>query len=440
MKTALKVFLFGSLLVSGFYFAHFAKATTISSQGGTTNEVGIYGSGMQQNVISAKIASDTPSSAILQAFKINISADSYCNTNASNTYPSLYIYTNPGNVAHEAKATKSIHDIYSATGLTEVTYIFTPILNLASSTIPAVAGIYITEPSECSGHMTMDVNNWMLSGQTSGSLNGSLISFPNPPFADGVIISDFQNWQACITIPSSTGISAYDVSIWYASTTPTYIDRIKDKLGYIPTYNKDVNNDCVILTKTQNFTPGDYHATAILYDQFDNQITQSDRLYFTISSGSSTPYAGGTMNIEAKIPTCQDTAFDVLGADFGKGFCTVMKFLFVPDQSTINEINSVYLKIQTKIPFSYLFEVQNILSQAGTGTTANIPEIKIQTSATSSIPNLNIPLFSSSTVAQATQRTGFSGLRTLANVLLYVGFAYMCYETAIHVMKKKGTE
>jgi hypothetical protein len=148
-------------------------------------------------------------------------------------------------------------------------------------------------------------------------------------------------------------------------------------------------------------------------------------------------YTGATSTWEGYItPDCGPTSWTILGADFGKGFCDVAKFLFYPPDTIVGYFQSSYENLQTKIPFSYAFEVINIVQNA-TSTAQSLPTIAIQTSSTSSIPNMNIALFSSSTLSDATSRTGFSGLRTLANILLYVGFGMMCYYTGVSLIGKK---
>lgn len=275
------------------------------------------------------------------------------------------------------------------------------------------------------------------------------VEFQDPPFTEGFQSGNFLNWSVCVNLSPNHGISTYYSVVTFGTSSPFGVGTSSQisltGIEYVSSTSSPFY-DCSSFGMTSLLNPGSYKARATAYTGSGTMFAQSKTLNFTIiDTGTTTPITqypntNSLYNLTGtlKTPKCTDTSFQLLGVDFGKGLCNVTTFLFIPSQSVLDDGTDLYQTVQTKIPFSYIAEIQGIINNVGSGTPASIPDIKIQTSPSSSLPNLNVSIFSSTTIASSTSRTGFSTLRTLANVLLYVGFAVMLYNTAVHLAHKKG--
>lgn len=276
------------------------------------------------------------------------------------------------------------------------------------------------------------------------------ISFKTPAFTEGMTTPDFKNWFVCMNIPAPHTLTAFDFSVDYGTSTPNlHRDLFSDDFGQnlvpLPS-TKNLSNNCLLLTKSASTTPGTYVAIATLFDENNATITQSSLLNFSITNGNVVPLPNNDIGNLFQAPKlavvpCGPTDFSInfgVGAvDFGQGLCNTARFLFVPPDGVSNLFSELAEENKTKIPISYFYEMKTIVDGVASGTPASLPAVKIQTSATSSIPNLNIEIFSTSTIAAATSRGGFSGLRTVANVVLWVAWGFLMLQTGLHLFKRK---
>jgi hypothetical protein len=135
------------------------------------------------------------------------------------------------------------------------------------------------------------------------------------------------------------------------------------------------------------------------------------------------------------LANCPDTSWAVGGVDFGKGACNVAYWLFIPPSGITDQFANVGNTLNTKIPISYVYEVQNDIRTSATST-ASIPSIILQSASTSPF-QMSFTLFGSSTLAQVADYPGMSILRGLAVVLIWVGFGMMCYYTGAALFNRK---
>lgn len=415
------------LFLSGFLFAKLTFATTFSSTVQNLYGSDVCFSGPSGGYVTGLFPGSTDQ---LREITIPINVSDF------NVNPNDDIY-----IGYLDGAAQEVHSDTvkkSAIGASS-TYTFT----FPHNAIDALTGLPITKTNDniqwvcafTSAHNRPTFNN--TDGFDVSNTTGGQISFQQPNFQEGRVTNDFSQWWLCTVIPANHVQTGYYFTVDYGTSTPYGIghDSLKDKFGILPLTTGTGVNECPLMTKSATTSPGTYKAIATLYDQNDATITQSSILNITISSGDITQVPDSP---DVTIPTCGNTSFALLGVDFGKGLCDVGRYLFVPSDSVISDGQSLYTTVQEKIPFSYFAEIQGIIANVGSGTPASFSPVKIQTSSTSSVPNLNVEIFSTTTIASATSRSGFSTLRTVANVLLYIGFAFALYETAIHKAKEKG--
>lgn len=280
------------------------------------------------------------------------------------------------------------------------------------------------------------------------------ISFEN--ITQNVRTPDFLSWQTPFSFTNQALPKNYSVGVKYkqASSTPWQFEDLGN-LQNLPESNYSSTWD---MNKYHNLTPGNWIAEAQLYaggkDPFTTTVYDPNQYHWQILATStlmsftiatSTNWAPGLIprDLDAtstQISTyCPPTSFSIsfwsgYEVDFGQGLCKI----FVPDTQLVkDQIRTLVTSAGTKIPFSYVTEMQSIFASSTSSTTASLPEIAINTSATSSMPNGHFVLFSSSTLSSAFNNYGFSGLRTVANIILYAGFAYGLYRMAIAFAHKR---
>lgn len=278
------------------------------------------------------------------------------------------------------------------------------------------------------------------------AIGQNCITWQNPPMSNNFTSPDFLNWLVCPNL--QTGQSGNSIGHFYkiyygtSTTTMTNLDNSFLTFGYYPT-NSIPYNTCEPVIKSQSLATGTYYSVIELYTHSyfggDTFVASSTILKFNIVSGTTGTYPNQSVALPTQNcgPTDFNIDFGVGSVDFGLGLCKTARFLFYPPDGVSNLFSRLSEENKTKIPISYFYEMKAIVDSVGSGTPASLPAVKIQTSATSSIPNLNIEIFSTSTIAAATSRGGFSGLRTVANVVLWVAWGFLMLQTGLHLFKRK---
>lgn len=96
-----------------------------------------------------------------------------------------------------------------------------------------------------------------------------------------------------------------------------------------------------------------------------------------------------------------------IGADIANALCNVGAFLFVPSTATVNQYAALTSTLQGKVPFSYYYDVYNIVNNSSASTTQNLPSYGLDlglidfassTALGPIFPAGNFEFFSSSTI------------------------------------------
>lgn len=283
----------------------------------------------------------------------------------------------------------------------------------------------------------------VLFGQTNSPYN---IDF-NTGFSNNMYTPDFTVWQVLLTFPDGMYNPGWEVEYRNASSTSwQYFDN-----EFLNGYGNGAFNSVVHSFKKHTaLSLGNYIAEAVLFSNRE-PIAISDPLNFTITPGvgiitpgvsvvpTSTVYsfnATSTPNGLYNDSGCVDTSFSVLGADFGKGICTVVAFLFVPGDNVINSYSNLQQTMQSHAPFSYFydtinaFQSINVSSSTLTGLTIN--------TGTSTPIQVSADLFSANTIDKYTDANSRGVIRTLVNYFLYIAFVGMVILEVRHLFKGGG--
>jgi hypothetical protein len=109
------------------------------------------------------------------------------------------------------------------------------------------------------------------------------------------------------------------------------------------------------------------------------------------------------------VATTSTSWIDATGASISNGLCRVGAFLFVPNQNTLDQWNSLASTTASKIPFSYFYDVQGYFSGSSASSTANFQNFSLNlsstgvgsTSALAILPQVgNLDLLSTTTITQ----------------------------------------
>lgn len=261
----------------------------------------------------------------------------------------------------------------------------------------------------------------------------------NPPFSQNFQSPDFHNWWLCATFPTghNPAITGYSFKVDYGTSTPYGLsDDLLNTIGVVNiNASSTTYTECPLLTKTATSTAGTYKALATLYDQNHSTITQTSILDFTITGDGSVILTTPNNSINTT-QSCGNTNFVVLSVDFGKGFCELTRFLFVPSDSTLqNWTNSKDLMAQ-RAPFSYFYDLTGALSHLSTTTNATITPLTLNV-ATGTPMQMSIDIFSVNTLNRYTDTNSRNIIRTLIKYALYLSFIAMIILEVRHLFKKK---
>lgn len=135
---------------------------------------------------------------------------------------------------------------------------------------------------------------------------------------------------------------------------------------------------------------------------------------------------------------------DSLGQSIALGACNVGVFLFVPSTGALANFASLASTTQTKIPFSYVYEVRDIFSGLSASTTSNLstltinfPSIGSSTPLGSLVPS-TVVVLSTSTIGTYLSEPIRAFFLSLQRIALWAAFLFLIYRRIIphHVMEK----
>jgi len=130
---------------------------------------------------------------------------------------------------------------------------------------------------------------------------------------------------------------------------------------------------------------------------------------------------------------------DSLGKSISTGICNVGVFLFVPSQNALSSFATLSSTTQTKIPFSYYYNVKSIL-QTASSTSGNFTSIHLNlggaTGVASTTPfagilNQDFQLLSTSTISTYISPSTYNLLMDLARYAIWIAVMFHVYRRIV---------
>lgn len=132
---------------------------------------------------------------------------------------------------------------------------------------------------------------------------------------------------------------------------------------------------------------------------------------------------------------------------FPNGLCRIGAFLFIPSPYSVGQFSLLASTTQQKIPFSYVYGVQEIFDDLTASTSNNLsavvlsfPNIATGTPFSGIVPS-SIEVLSTSTISTYMSETVRQSLLNLQRIALWAGLAFMFYRRIIphHATETKHT-
>jgi len=232
-----------------------------------------------------------------------------------------------------------------------------------------------------------------------------------------------------VVIPSEISVG---VGVYGGTTDDCYID-----VGYVATssYGRPIWSQLDYVTGwTLSTAQNPYGLLSVSEQPFtlDPSIT-----YFGISTSSVATFCDGSFATTSGF-------INEIGSSVTLAFCRAAVFLFIPSPSALDNMSVLASTSQTKIPFSYVYELRNIFSGLTASSTANIaaltynfPQVGSTSPLGSVVPSTIVGLSTTtiSTYLPDSARTSFLNLQ---RVVLWVGLVYLFYRRVIphHAVEK----
>lgn len=156
------------------------------------------------------------------------------------------------------------------------------------------------------------------------------------------------------------------------------------------------------------------------------------------------PSGIGTSTIQQFCNTSYATStglFSDISNGFAYGLCTVGAFLFIPNQDTLQDFNSLSDDAKTRIPFSYFYDLAGVFSTPSS-TGANFVDVEFDISSTTvcstSLGCIIPPVtaLSTTTVSAYISPSMLATLRTLMASVIWLMFAYYAYGVVTRLLAK----
>lgn len=120
---------------------------------------------------------------------------------------------------------------------------------------------------------------------------------------------------------------------------------------------------------------------------------------------------------------------DSVGLSISQGFCNVGVFLFIPSQNSLNQFTALSGTLETKMPFSWFFDVRTLLAGAEASSTGNAASLSFTFgSTTTALKPITVDALSTSTISKYYP----DSVRNAALFLMAVAF-YMAGLTFIYL-------
>lgn len=181
------------------------------------------------------------------------------------------------------------------------------------------------------------------------------VYFANPPFEEGMTTTDFTYWRYCIN-PIGLTFTSAQVKIQYGDILSDFEDTAP-ALDYWGTSVK-----CETFAKVEDLTPDPTYVARVNLYLDSSPFESSEILNFSVVDGEKSIYPINLGTSSEDQETC------VQGNIVTIGFCQVTQFLFVPSDSTLDNLSNEFDEIKTKFPFAYVTDVTSAAEGISEGT------------------------------------------------------------------------
>jgi len=129
-----------------------------------------------------------------------------------------------------------------------------------------------------------------------------------------------------------------------------------------------------------------------------------------------------------------------IGATIGNGLCVAGGFLFIPSSDSLSQWSSMPQNLEAVVPFSYFFDVKNVLNGSSASTTQNLPtysiDLGVLDAASSTamgriLPTGNFSFFSTTTINRYLPAGMHDLLYFLMQSAIWVGMAFYLYHKVV---------
>jgi len=215
----------------------------------------------------------------------------------------------------------------------------------------------------------------------------------------GLAIYNFKNLN-----PGNSLGGGFEISIYSASNCTGLLATYASRDFSLAETNQDVDYFADLLANNSNsFAGGTYY---VCFKGFLHNTDTSGELRMNYSNdffygyltsegtGESIPIAPGIPGFtDVGIATSSQAVYcyqnfasstgflDSLGLSISQGFCNVGVFLFVPNSGVLNNFSSLIPIAETKIPFSYFYDIGNIVNGSTASSTQNMTAFSINLAA-----------------------------------------------------------
>lgn len=149
-----------------------------------------------------------------------------------------------------------------------------------------------------------------------------------------------------------------------------------------------------------------------------------------------------TSGIEIPTTSCGTTGFAInsdtlhIHIDFGKGICDIVRFLFVPHDSTLQDFADINTSLSAKAPFNYFYTAKSLVENISTSSTSTITSVLTLHLPTTTPIHFDIDMFSANTINKYTDSTSRTAIRTAVEFALSGLFLTMVIYEGRKLFKK----
>lgn len=166
-----------------------------------------------------------------------------------------------------------------------------------------------------------------------------------------------------------------------------------------------------------------YLASAFATSSIKTPTASSPEIAFTIGSGNFIINNASMFGVPASTATSTSWNLNCDSGSWTDSICSVVGYLFVPSPGILDNFRG--LTLANKFPFSYIYNVKEIILSQTSNSSNQYPSLTIST-ASSSIP-MSVVLFNASTSRQYIGDSEFNIFYALTKGMVWLGLAYYIF-------------